>query len=95
MNYNDRVRANAEKLARINVAEMAQMAKYQGITSTLGGDYDNWTENAKKSAVGAHINRAKAAVAEQAEAIRHFGLTYDNKIDVEKFLLDNGYTEVP
>lgn len=95
MTYNERVDSMSETLARISVAEMDKMAKDQGIERSLGGDYDQWPDGAKRAALGAHNNRAKAAVAAQAEAIRHYdSLTSPGKWDVEKFLQQNGYIEV-
>ncbi len=95
MNYQERLLAMSERLAKINVAEMAEMAKEQGVESRLGGDYDLWPDGAKQSALGAHKNRAKAAIAAQAEAIRHYdAFTMDGKFDCGQFLSDNGYIEI-
>lgn len=95
MNYEERLHAMSERLAKINVSEMAQMAKDQVIESRLSSDYDNWTAGAKKAAIGAHMNRAKEAISAQAEAIRHYDISTTNgKWDVEKFLTDNGYIDI-
>lgn len=94
--YVGRVHNMAERLAAVNIAEMAAVLNEAGIPDRLGCNFDDWPEGAQKAAIVAHEGRAKLAVELQAQAIRmyclsQFSVVAVHNAGVEQYLLENGY----
>lgn len=94
MNYNDRVRQMAEKMAELDHNSSLNILVY-------GCDYQTWKAqradkpNLINDRIDMFIPSATLAVTEQAEAVRE-ALRYEVEAEdwyINQYLLDNGYVK--